>query len=54
MGGTLLQDAALEVSIVGGESIKIKVKRVNVWPYFQQALRSAAWVDQTDPPKRTA
>lgn len=50
MGGTLLHDAALEVSIVGGESIKIKVKRVNVW----QALRSAAWVDQTDPPKRTA
>lgn len=26
MGGTLLHDAALEVSIVGGESIKIKSK----------------------------
>lgn len=32
----MLSEARLEESTVGGHGTKIKVRKVNVWPYFQQ------------------
>ncbi len=52
-GGRVVREAGLEESTVGGESVQIKVSKVNVWPYFQQPVRCAARNDQTGASERS-
>lgn len=37
-GGRVVREAGLQESSVGVESVKIKVRKVTAWPYFQDPL----------------
>ena len=39
-GGRVVREAGLQESSVGVESVKIKVRKVAAWPYFQDPLSS--------------